>query len=904
MSASWVLSLAITGAAVGASSDVNYFGTWTSGLTYPARVAPAPGGGVYVTDPPMKQVVALDSTGTLVASFPITQGPVGIAVHGDGRVFLSRMDGVVGVYSSAFASQGTVNPAPFAFNGPNDLAMDSATNELYAVDSESHRVLVFTESAPGTWTLARSWGIEGTNLGQFTSPQAIAVDSELNHVIVTDTDNFRIQVFDTTGIMLFKFGYRLLYLPSEDVAWVARSEGVAVDGCGNIYLADALMGTIRVFSSAGGELDTAHLPAVGYGTGSGQLRVPGDISIDDTGKLFVANTNNGSVEVFTVVCSSAVASADSSSGRRSAKSAPVDRPLSVTDPRLTEKQRIRLTTPDNPADIVPWIEANEYNADFDLNRDTVVDMTDLELAVAEFGVGTVEDFVAMHGNTAAHPALEPPHILDLPDRCGRCHSMDGAPGGGMLTAAGQENLCQSCHSAGKIAGGAWIGPSSLENSHPWGVSVDDMNLNPQSELASHLDNGNVRCGTCHEPHESIDGRNYIRLGPLYEQLMVTVTGLVPPAPRPMTVMNPTLCSECHTDIVDQWNVAGHSHEDADPFLHYDWAASNRASCRRCHSGYGYEDFAGGVAEAQQRGNLRPIDCLVCHSTHGAAQSESLLRVYDDVSIPNTPPLTLTGLGPGATCVACHNGRRQPPIPNPPGVTTIHYLSGGVMLEGINGVTLFDGTNYGLTNSNHVTNAGIDCTVCHMAPGPSTGPGVGLVGGHTFRVKDHDTGFENVGNTCATSACHPGLTTINRTANGDYDGDGTTEGVQDETRGLLDLLEAALNAAGANRLFDPVTEQPSNPYWATSLCVGGSRDGEPCTGTTAPFNCPGGTCTASVLPTELATVEDAIWNWEYVDNSGDFGVKNTGYAIGLLQIAYKGVTNNPVPGAAYRYSPAP
>ena len=28
--------------------------------------------------------------------------------------------------------------------------------------------------------------------------------------------------------------------------------------------------------------------------------------------------------------------------------------------------------------------------------------------------------------------------------------------------------------------------------------------------------------------------------------------------------------------------------------------------------------------------------------------------------------------------------------------------------------------------------------------------------------------------------------------------------------------------------------------------------------------------------------NAIWNWEYVDNSADLGVKNTGYAVGLLR----------------------
>jgi hypothetical protein len=143
-----------------------------------------------------------------------------------------------------------------------------------------------------------------------------------------------------------------------------------------------------------------------------------------------------------------------------------------------------------------------------------------------------------------------------------------------------------------------------------------------------------------------------------------------------------------------------------------------------------------------------------------------------------------------------------------------------------------------------------------------------------------------------------------TANGDYDGDGATEGVQDETQGLLAILESALNTAGAYRLIDPVTGHGANPYWATSLCSGGDRAGQPCTGATGTFGCPNGTCTASVAAPELATVEDAIWNWQYVENSGDFGVKNTGYAVGLLQVAYLGVANNPVPGAAYRYSLAP
>lgn len=400
-----------------------------------------------------------------------------------------------------------------------------------------------------------------------------------------------------------------------------------------------------------------------------------------------------------------------------------------------------------------------------------------------------------------------------------------------------------------------------------------------------------------------------------------------------------------------------------------------------------------------------IDCLVCHTTHGKAQDSELLRIYDTVRLPTGQ--VITGLGPGATCVACHNGRAVPPLPNPAGVSTPHYLNGGAMLEGINAVNRFPyggpaslctgagapfacctgagtgtcpgpdsactgagtpwacctgvGTGtcptiYTLTNSNHTSNADLNCTTCHMAPVPTTGPEAGKLGGHTFNLKVHDPddpayGVENVDNACNSVACHGGapLADFDRIvpsppypANRDYDGNGVIEGAQTETMGLLDALKNALYAVGASRLLrnpntglagteaaictgvetplacctgvqtgptcaDPDAE-PANPYWTLRRCLGGTRNGLACNSATptAPFDCPGGGTCPQVVPAgdRTATVEDAIWNWEFVDNSGDLGVKNTGYAIGLLQIAYKGVAGVPVPGAGYRYSPAP
>lgn len=1117
----FVVAIAISAASIGQTSSVTYVSTLTQGLEYPARLASVPLGGIYVTDPTTKQVVQYDSGGVFVATFTVSQVPWGVAAHPDGRVFVSRGDGAIGVYSPVFAVLGTVDPAPLTMTAPNDLAYDAVNNELYAVDSGANRVLVFTESAPATWTLARSWGMGGTALGLFTTPQAIAVNPALGRVMVTDSDNYRVQVFDRNGLLLFKFGYRMLFLPTLDLAWFSRVSGVTLDSCDNIYLSDALMGTVRVFSSSGVELGTTHTPLISYGTAAGQLRAPCDLTIDGSGNLYVASTNNGAVTVYSVACASPLYAPPIADDEAALVASRKER--LGTDGRAPAPAPAAPQLPDNPSDLAAAVVRGDYCAEWDLNLDGQLDWTDFDYAVAAFGAGTSEDFLhkALTSGPTAHPALDAPHILNLPNRCGRCHSMVGAPGG-MLTASGQENLCQSCHSAGKIAGDLWIGPGSDQNSHPWGIAADagiSDGPPPGSDLALHLDNGDIRCGTCHDPHNSADEMNYVRRK-LYDTITVDISG-VPGLQKPMTVMNSALCAECHTDIAAEWSIIGHADSMADPWIHYDWSMGNnwlctgpgtpyayctgigagttsspatafctgpgtplacctgsgtgtctitnasctglqtpwqcclgagtgncianssctgfqtpslcctgvgtgtcsnslpaamctgvgtpdgcctgvgagscssRESCRQCHTGTGFKDYSqdypdGVVATSTHSGSLRAVDCLVCHATHGESQNGKLLRIYDTVRLPTGQ--VFTGQEGGATCMACHNGRTIPAT-NPSSVSTPHYLNGAAMLEGVNAVTAFPGfgpstactgvgtpwscctaggtgtctstvnagcvasrvpwdcctglgtgtcananctgagtpwacctaggtgptctaVQYTLSNSNHTTNAGLNCTTCHMGAGPTSGPGVGLVGGHTFRIKDHATGYENIGSTCNATGCHTGLTTINRTANGDYDGDATIEGVQDETRGLLDLLKDELYIAGASRLLlnagvptdesDPEGE-PANPYWTLRRCVGGSRDALACNGTgggTAPFNCPGGgVCTLTVpAGSRTATVINAIWNWEFVDNSEDLGVKNTGYAIGLLQIAYKGVTGVAVPGAAYRYSP--
>ncbi len=849
--------IAIASTVLGPAPELTYADTFTTGLTNPGRLALAPGGGIYVTDEPAGQVIEYDAAGAVLNTYSIPEGPVGIAVHPGGEVFISRSDGEVGVYDASFVYQESVDPAPFSLAAPNDIAIHPATGEVFVVDSEMHRVMVFdyvTDPPPAGWKLVGMWAYEGQVIGALDSPQAIAIDAALDRVVIADVDGFRINVYDTAGTHQFKFGYRIAYAGMDPLAWIARTGGIAIDECSNIYASDALMGVVRTFDPAGVDYDLLN-PPIGFGTGAGELRVPRDIIIDDRSpisRLYVVSTNNSAVEVYTVGCIMAPLQDPAPHGK-SASAQDLRLPRQAGHAQVPFADVIKKTPalpqyPDNPLVIAEAIHAGTYDRELDLNMDRRLDVQDLSMAVDRFGAGTVEGFLAMVGSRDYPPTLEAPHMHSHPETeeqypwiCGRCHSLDQAPGG-MLTAEGQENLCLSCHSPGGTAMSQVIGGIADNINHPLAVPADDNGVlgpDPESELALHLDDGNIRCGTCHDQHTDLMGEPYLR----------AETG------------RGQLCGECHVQT-SQWLNAGHADEEGEAFVHYDWTEPGRAACRKCHSGNGFIGFSEGLSDDDQSGEFRVHDCLVCHSTHGE-DNEHLLRVVDEVELPGGT--IITDAGHDASCMVCHNGRREPG-----GYSAApHYLLGGVMLVGINGAE-FGNTSLG--NSEHTTAAG--CSDCHMAPSPTAGnPGAGKVGGHSFNMTVHtpgdpDEGFENVENACG--GCHTGLTAFNRTARADFDGNGTVEGVQDEVQGLMDTLLTAITDTGAIYLGH-------YPYWDFSAVVD-----DP--------------------PGFLQTVRDAVWNWEYVKNDGSLGVHNTEYAVGLLQLSYEQVTGTILPGADLRYTP--
>jgi DNA-binding beta-propeller fold protein YncE len=70
--------------------------------------------------------------------------------------------------------------------------------------------------------------------------------------------------------------------------------GVAIDASGNVYVAETINHRVQVFSGSG-----VYLTQFGsLGSGSGQFSQPTDVAVDVNGNIYVADHNNHRIQVF------------------------------------------------------------------------------------------------------------------------------------------------------------------------------------------------------------------------------------------------------------------------------------------------------------------------------------------------------------------------------------------------------------------------------------------------------------------------------------------------------------------------------------------------------------------------------------------------------------------------------
>ena len=191
------------------------------------------------------------------------------------------------------------------FYEPEGIAVNTAGTLIYVADTWNHTIRQIT-SAGAVSTLAGSAGNYGTNNGtgtsaQFNQPQGVAVDSSGN-VYVGDTGNQMIRQVTSAGVVTTLAGSAGNY-GSTDATGSSASfwgpQGVALDSTGNLYVADSFNQTIRKVTSAG-VVTTLAGTAGSFGSADGtgtaaRFWQPQGVAVDGLGDVYVADSANGTI---------------------------------------------------------------------------------------------------------------------------------------------------------------------------------------------------------------------------------------------------------------------------------------------------------------------------------------------------------------------------------------------------------------------------------------------------------------------------------------------------------------------------------------------------------------------------------------------------------------------------------
>ncbi|MBI4325200.1 MAG: hypothetical protein HY674_08035 [Chloroflexi bacterium] len=239
---------------------------------WPNGVAVENGGTVYVADTynsTIRKITPAGSVSTLA-------GAAGVAGFSDGLGDAAR------------------------FNRPSGVAVDG-NGVLYVADSGNNSI---RRIAPGGlvgtlagWTNAGYADGVGTN-ALLNGPGGVGVDG-MGNVFVADTGNNTVRRIGTNGVVSTLAGLAGSAGRADGAGTNAQFNGlaaVAVDAAGNLYVADTYSYTIRRVASDGTVTTIAGAPGqYGYRNGAGTNALFGfasGIALDGSGNVYVADTDN------------------------------------------------------------------------------------------------------------------------------------------------------------------------------------------------------------------------------------------------------------------------------------------------------------------------------------------------------------------------------------------------------------------------------------------------------------------------------------------------------------------------------------------------------------------------------------------------------------------------------------
>ncbi len=198
----------------------------------------------------------------------------------EGKVRLDSASQIVG---------GSEGAGPGQLQQPRNVAV-APDGRIYVADSGNHRIVVFNPDG----SMPSEWGEFGEAQGQFNEPWGIAIAAD-GTVYVADTWNHRIQAFDAEGVPINSWGSFVSTeggLGQPGVFWGPR--GVAIDNNGNLLVTDTGNKRVEVFDPDGGFITQFG----GGGVEAGFLEEPVGIAVGPDGSVYVADTWNQRIQQF------------------------------------------------------------------------------------------------------------------------------------------------------------------------------------------------------------------------------------------------------------------------------------------------------------------------------------------------------------------------------------------------------------------------------------------------------------------------------------------------------------------------------------------------------------------------------------------------------------------------------
>jgi uncharacterized protein (TIGR03663 family) len=208
-----------------------------------------------------------------------------------GPAMMADLPAEVDTYASVQRTEKPIQTfSNLGLNSPRGLAL-APDGSMYIADTGNSRIIRLDSAG----VLINSWGTRTPEgqlppaPGSFVEPWGIALDGQGN-VFVADTWNHRIQKFDPAGKFLLQWGFAGQPDAGPNGFWGPR--GIAVGKDGKVYVTDTGNKRVIVFDSNGQFLFEFTKD------GDSALDEPVGIALGQDGQVYVADTWNRRVAVF------------------------------------------------------------------------------------------------------------------------------------------------------------------------------------------------------------------------------------------------------------------------------------------------------------------------------------------------------------------------------------------------------------------------------------------------------------------------------------------------------------------------------------------------------------------------------------------------------------------------------